>query len=86
MNLFDAFRIPSMMETDRYLLEVHKEGLSHCIDVLELYCNDVIAKCNIIENRKNLREAMTADERLDVMLLRQKVEAFLAEIKRMKSI
>lgn len=85
MSLFDAFRIPSMIEIDRYELEVRQTAIQFSLESLENYCNDVIAKCNIIENRKNLREAMTTDERLDIVNTRMKMEMFLKELATLKS-
>lgn len=84
MNLFDAFRIPAMTETDRFLFEIHQAALQSNLDIIEMYCNETIAKCNLMENRKNIREAMTTDERLDVVNTRMKMEMFLTEIRTLR--
>jgi S-adenosylhomocysteine hydrolase len=70
---------------DKYLLAIHKCNILESFNMSVYFLNEAVAKLNIISSRKNLRSAMTDDEHLDMILLRQKVEAISSDIEQLKN-
>ena len=76
MNFFRIFET----DLDRRLLEIQQAGLAGDLDCAKTFLEGALAKANLILSRKNLREALTQDEEIDIGVKRARIEKMLEEV------
>jgi hypothetical protein len=76
MNFFRIFET----DLDRRLLEIQQSGLNSDLECAKTFLEGALAKTNLILSRKNLREALTLDEEIDIGVKRARIEKMLEEV------